>query len=181
MKIADYASLSAARDLHFPYIQKATMTTEVCTRNTDWVRASELLINKTVSMKYEVPNIITHHHKTVVTSSLGMKVKHIKRTWISKIRWLYNSLLYKAGNSEKKCSLIPISSPVNPQSKAQWEQTCRPGKSVYSEAGIFTHSPSSLFLGFCHWIAICEEVFSLLHMPWAWSSSIQREWLILPP
>lgn len=59
MKIADYAPLSAARDLHFPYKQKATMTTEVCTRNTNWVRASELLINKTVSMKYEVPNNYT--------------------------------------------------------------------------------------------------------------------------
>lgn len=128
----------------FPYIQKATMTTEVCTRNITWVKASKLLINKTVSMKYEVPNIITHHHKIVVTSSLEMKVKHIKITWISKISWLYNSLLYKAGNSKQKCSLIHISSPVNPQSKVQWGQTCRPGKSVYSKAGISTHSPLSL-------------------------------------
>lgn len=104
---------------------------------------SKWTINKTVSMKYEVPNIITHRQKIVVTSSLETKIKHIKRTWISKISWLYNSLLYKAGNSKQKGSLIHISSPVNTQSKVQWGQICRPGKSVYSEADIFTHSPFS--------------------------------------
>lgn len=40
---------------------------------------SKWTINKTVSMKYEVPNIITHRQKIVVTSSLETKIKHIKK------------------------------------------------------------------------------------------------------
>lgn len=141
----------------FPYVQKATMTTEVCTRDITWVKASKLLINKTASMKYEVPNIITHHHKIVLTSSLEMKVKHIKITWISKISWLYkNSLLYKAGNSKQKCSLIHLF-----PSKPSVQSSMRTNMQAWQVSLQWSRHfhPLSTFLQSCLWDLATQLLF----------------------
>lgn len=114
---------------------------------------SKWTINKIVSIKYEVPNIITYHNKIVATSSLETKIKHIKRTLI-KISWLYNSLLYKAGNSKQKGSLIhylfPSKHSLSPKFNEDKHADLTSQFTVKQAFSPTLHFPSVLSLGSCH-------------------------------
>lgn len=104
-----------------------------------------------------------------MTSSLETKFKNIKRTWMNKISWLCNSLLYKARNTKQEGSLIHISSPVNTQSKVQWRQTWEPGKSHFTVKQAFSPTlffstpsfPEILSLNCCLWGSIFSTTRAL--------------------